>query len=157
MDYNSSDMKEQIIAWSMEWEGCLSLSKSKRSRGYSIQYTPTATLDNTRRELIEAFQQLVGYGKIYCHRRYRVGNQKDCYKWQVTNLVDIKRFCEMILPHLITKKRNAELLIEFCYIRLNPAVRKGVNYRERRRTWGEREEEIYLELKELNRKGVTHA
>jgi len=147
-------MREKLIAWSIEWEGCISLSKAKRSRGHAFQYVPVIMLCNTRKKLVDAFQQLVGYGKVYNHRMYVGSNRKDLFKWQIVNLAQTKQLCEEILPHLITKKRNAELLLEFCNIRMNPDIRKGVVMSKGQNTWSVRIDKIYQELRILNKRGI---
>ena len=152
-EYNYSEMREQILAWSIAWEGHIGLYKAKRSRGHAFQYVPKISLDNTDILLLEHFVALVGYGHTGVHRWVNPSNRKVLYHWYLCSLKDCKRFCEEVLPYLPAKRRQAELIIEFCGIRMNPNVRKNVAMSKGETTWGLREEEIYQELKELNKRG----
>lgn len=143
--------REKIMAWTICWEGLIGIYKTKRSKGYALQYTPRIGVDNTNEQLLKKFADLVGYGKIYRHRRYS-STWKDLWNWNVYNLKECKRFCEEVLPYLPAKQRQAELVLKFCNIRLK-VVRKGRNYRAGETTWTEKEEEIYQELRILNRRG----
>ncbi len=53
----------------------------------------------------------------------------------------IKSFCEEILPFLPAKRKQAELLIEYCS-------------RRRFSRYNERDYEIYAEMKKLNKRGL---
>lgn len=146
-------MRKKLIAWSMEWEGCFTISKAKRSRGNAFQYVPVVMLDNTRPILVEAFCQLVGYGKTYVHRRYKEINRKDLFKWQLVNLKDVLRFCEEVLPYLITKRRQAEILLGFCRRRLLVS-RKGISMSKGQITFTDEDDGDWREMKLLNKRGI---
>jgi hypothetical protein len=51
-----------------------------------------------------------------------------------------------IKDKLILKKRQAELVLEFCQSRINGAVDRGLGY-------SDRELELYEELRKLNKRG----
>jgi len=152
-------VRKLVIAWSMAWEGHIGLYKTTRSRGHSLQYVPRISLDNTDKELLNRFFGLVGYGNVHLHRRFRdsatPSMKKDIYHWYICSLSQCKNFCEMVLPYLPAKARQAELIIKFADIRLRKLRnRKGIKYSKGENTWGFEEEEIYLELATLNKRGI---
>ena len=149
-------MREEIIAWTMVWEGCFSLAKSsKNQKGTGTPYyRPSLQITNTNKELLDRFQQVVGCGKIDLRvKEDRKMNCKAKYAWRVNTQKDIKNICESILPFLPAKKEQAELLLEYCILRLNTKL-KGVKLIFGETTRTKREEEIYKRIKELNKRGV---
>ena len=136
------------MAWTVEWEGSFCLSKAK-SRN---PYYPLITVANTKRELLEKFSALVGYGNfVYCQSKCEnKGKWKNLYKWSITKFSLIKQFCEETIPFLTTKREQAELLLEFVNSRL---FIKGKG-KSREKSWTERDKEIYLRMKVLNKRGL---
>ena len=146
-------MREKLMAWSIEWEGSISVNRSTRNRKRgSWIYQSYVAIGNTREELINAFFSLVGYGKVSHYKSY-VNNCKDTHKWEVKSYSDIKKFCEEVLPFLITKKKQAQLAIEFCNLRMS-ASRDGICFKKGENTRTPREKEIYEEMKKLNSRGM---
>ncbi|MBA7490225.1 hypothetical protein ES702_00760 [subsurface metagenome] len=131
----------KIIAWSIEWEGMISMRKKTN------QLAPVVAIQCTKLELIDGFHKLVGrIGKIYGPYHRKNPNAKPLYGWKLYTLKEIRDFCEQIIPFLITKKRQAELVLEFCNLRLS---RPAYNY-----PYTQREKNIVCEVAKLNERGV---
>ena len=140
-------MRCEVMAWTMAWEGCFSIHKISTRPGFVM----AVSVDNTDKDLIDNFYKLVGYGKIYVHRKYH-GVWKDLWKWQLTDYSSIKKFCEEILPFLPAKKEQAQLIIGFCSRRLAMS-RKGLALKKGANTWVAEDFQTYYRMKELNKRG----
>ena len=83
----------------------------------------------------------------------RTEGRKPCYRTQINGIEKVKAFLEEILNDLICKRRQAELVIEFCRIRIEKKTNSGhavhgcCSYGE---GYGEREFEILKEIRLLN-------
>jgi len=150
-----NDEVAKIAAWSVAWEGSLSIvnggSVSRRRlasgeirkyEGHKSYLKPYIAVANTNRDLLEEFQLLVGMGSIRCYKPTNPAH-KDSYIWIVRTIKDCLEFCEAILPWLPAKQRQAELVIEFCSGGLPTR-----SFRDTDRDW-----EIYEEMKKLNKRG----
>jgi hypothetical protein len=60
-------------------------------------------------EVLKKVQKLLGGGKIYISNK---GTDKAMIVLWTTNYDDTIKFCEMLIPHLIIKKRQAKMLLE---------------------------------------------
>jgi hypothetical protein len=78
-------------------------------------------------------------------RRIR-GNRQRQWGLEVANLDGINKLCNLLLPYLIVKHRQAELLIRFTFLRTVEG-RFGSTFKDE-------EAQIYEELKTLNKRGV---
>ena len=150
-------MKPEIIAWSLAWEGWIGLTKCSRSKGHAMQYTPHITIGNTDIELLKKFRDITGCGHIYTYNTGKTykSNWRVQAAWQINNTFEVLEFLQEIYGFLPAKQPQANLLMEFCRIRLDRKQKgyKGFNMRSGINTWSIREEEIYQELKKLNKRG----
>lgn len=135
-----------IAAYSIVWEGCLSLSLAHHRRDNRVfpELIPSISIVGTSKELLDSFCSLIGYGKVRREKRKNPStNQKEVHCWVVTGgMPKIKAFCEEIIPFLPAKRRQAELLIEYCS-------------RKRFSRYDEKDYRIYAEMRELNRRGLS--
>lgn len=146
--------EKEIIAWALATEGNFSvnLGGGKTKKG-NPSYIPRISFANTDKGLVEKVKDLAQCGTIYSRDRSDEGF-KPGWDWVLSGIEGcLGDFLERIIPYLPAKKRQAELVLEFCRIR-QATTRKGIAWKLGVSNRVPREEEIYMELKELNRKGV---
>lgn len=141
IDFDSKHFREILMAWSICWEGSIYLSQGQRQGREKPEYTPHISLTNTNPTLMKAFTELVGYGRVFPRPPTEI--HKASYEWQVGTLNGVKQCCEEMLPYLPAKQEQAKLLLEYCNSRLSA---KGGTY-------SKREEQIYEEMRKLNKQG----
>jgi len=105
-------------------------------------HRPVVQISQTKRELIDRVCEIVGSGKVYGKKEEGKSNLYH-YRMREKGLV---RVLEAIIPYLILKKRQAQLLLKFCN-------RKTYNGRRIADEEYARREAIHTELAILNRKG----
>lgn len=131
------------LAGFIDGEGTITVSikKSKATPwtgGSSI--TPLIMITNTNKDLINHLKTLLHGPTI---KTSRTPEGKDVWVLQIAKLLDVKALLEQITPYLFVKKRQAELLLEFCNLRLKD---KWMRYNPRLF-------EIAKEIRRLNRSG----
>lgn len=122
---------------------CLSRCKDRKYlRGY--RYVPIVAIANTSEEWVEHIREFVGEGKI-AYRKLRGGNRKDCYIYYMT-----RGAMRDILPNLqlIVKEKQKQLLLEAL------SIIKSYDKRQHLDDAWNRLDEIYDEMKKLNKRGV---
>ncbi len=143
----------QLIAFSLEFEGTLQIGRTLTKAG-TINYQPNINIRNTSKLLIDQFQQIVGFGtvnngSIHDETRAKV------YAWVLTRK-EIEEYLPKILPYLITKDRQAELILELYSILKTKEVINKRPFKNKSKfeiyTWEEMciMESIWKECKELN-------
>jgi hypothetical protein len=149
-------MEERRVAWLAgftDGEGTITICKI---RGY---YRPIFQIVNTNyaslQECQAILESIAGRCPTIKSKSFsgtKLAHWKDSYQIQITKQQDVKKICQALIPHLITKKLQAELLVKFVEIR-ETVVRKprygsrGGQYRPH----GNREEALWLACKQLNR------
>jgi len=111
-----------------------------RGDGVNI-LTPLISITNTFKLLVDWLHPRLG-GCTLKSPRTKGDKWKTVYTVQVARLLDVKALIEQILPYLIVKWRQAELLLEFCNRRLQD---KWMEYNPRLF-------EIAKEIRRLNKK-----
>ncbi|MDE2104786.1 MAG: hypothetical protein KGL39_46545 [Patescibacteria group bacterium] len=157
-------MEETIAAWLgglMDGEGSIMLTNhiahikpSKRNpEGNSYwRKRPIVSIANCDRALLEACQQRTGMGRIYRHSRADVVNRKsESFTWRLT-ADEQRKILPAILPWLITKREQGELLLEALEIKelLTNATGRSVADRN---ILCKRRDAIQARISELNRRG----
>ncbi|MFH1473645.1 MAG: hypothetical protein ABIE55_02005 [Candidatus Aenigmatarchaeota archaeon] len=102
---------------------------------------------NTDKRVLEFFVKYFG-GNILLRKRAKP-NHKDSYRWQCFGSKAAK-LCRCILPYLIVKRKQAELLLEF-----SKTLRKGPNenYKLSKKVENKRKM-LIKKIKVLNKRGV---
>lgn len=137
--------REEIIAWSICWEGSISLIPYRR---YAIQ--PLIAISNTDKSLIDQFRELVGYGYIYTHNRTKETGYNGwniIHRWQIQSIRDALRLCKEIMPIIPSKVRQLEIVYEFCQLREKKMANRNTRSIEAMdwtREWELKEELSYL-------------
>ena len=132
------------VAGLLDGEGMITVSVKKNKadpqKGGS-PLTPVISISNTKKELMVWLSTNVAGCTIKTD--YDTEKRKDVFAFQIARLLDVQALLEQVLPFLIVKKRQAELVLEFCNVRLQD---KWMEYNPRLF-------EITKEVRYLNRKG----
>lgn len=131
------------LAGAIDGEGYIFIVFSKSTQNYICG----VYIRNTDRRLLEVFAKYFG-GNIYFLRRQK-SNHKDSYSWQCAGF-KAAELCKCILPYLVIKRRQAELLLEFSKtlknnVKNNSKLPKCI---ENKRT------KLINKIKILNKRGV---
>jgi hypothetical protein len=137
----------------IEGEGTITLSCQwqKRKKYVSVTMHPTVNIVNTCKELIEKANP-IWHGSIFLRER-NSGKRKPCYRTEIHSIEKVKVFLEEVMNDLTCKRRQAELVLEFCNLRIEKRDKKPsklhgcCRYGE---GYGEREFEILKEIRLLN-------
>ena len=102
--------KEVLLAWCagvFEGEGCVTLRANTKG---GIRQYPLAAVAQKDRRLLDKFQLILGFGKIYKSR-----TASKCYYWQVTSSADVLRLYEYLAPYIgpVKEKQFSEVFIKW--------------------------------------------
>lgn len=130
----------------------LSLRQPSSNKGR--HYRASVVVYNTDRRLIDAIVERTGIARVYTHTRAPQENRKKTsYSWRMAS-TDIREWGPRLLPWLVCKREQMELLLEHLELAKRNTPRSGwtldVDARDRR-------DEIVLRISELNRKGRFQA
>lgn len=147
------DFERGYMVALVEGEGTITLSCQwhKNKHHTSVTISPMVNIVNTCKALIDKANPIWN-GSIFMRER-NSGRKKPCYRTQINGIEKVKAFLEEIITDLICKRRQAELVIEFCKIRIDKKAYSGHKihgcciYGE---GYGEREFEILKEIRLLN-------
>lgn len=155
---DNSDWK--YLAAVIDTDGYLQcqLTRNYKQNGrIAVSYIPRLKVDMTSKDFIYNLKNTYGCGLIFPYDGARKrSNQRASWVWIVGNghagnrHHNLKNILEHILPYLIIKKKQAQLLIELTKIsdtrrgKFNKYRQSGPNYRG---------EEIFTEMKALHQKG----
>lgn len=111
--FNTNHTKEQLayLAGIIDGEGCFYVGKVKQGKyGSGYQFHTTIKVDNTHRPLIDFLNQTFGGKREYSYWK-KNPNHKPVYAWYSAGMM-LDYICPLILPYLIVKKQQCELMIE---------------------------------------------
>jgi hypothetical protein len=139
------------LAGFFDGEGCINISRGNGTSYYLLQ----VQVSNTRREVLDAFQDRFG-GSIV--KQLRNGNHKDIYIWKV-EAAKAESFLIEMSSRLVLKRKQAELALEFrSFFKGKYAMPRGhlVNDHSEKIAWILASREIcYEEMGRLNKRGVV--
>ena len=102
------------LAWAagfIDGEGCVSVAKSSRKGQPLPYYRADLSASNTVRAPLEKLSSMFG-GRIVTVRA-SVGNRRTSYAWKTSGTAKTAEVLRLLLPCLLVKKRQAELVLEF--------------------------------------------
>ena len=90
----------------------------RRKRGNSIDYRCQVQIVMASRHTIDTAKSVIGVGSIREHRvvAQRKPNWKQYWRLDVYRKVDIIKTLGIVLPYLVTKRSDADLVMEACSI-----------------------------------------
>jgi hypothetical protein len=108
-------LKETDKAWFagiIDGEGCISLFKR------STYYVPAVKIANTNEKLINKCKEILNEAGIEYYIRYsdrgERKNAKPAWEIALESRPRVVATLELILPYLVSKKEQAELVLEWC-------------------------------------------
>lgn len=149
---------ETTLAWLaalIDGEGSVMLSKrvyaaSAKNRFKNHHYRAVVVVYNTDLRLLEAIVEKTGIDRIYNHKLpEKMNHKKEAYSWRM-GANDIRIWGPLLLPWLIIKRAQMELLLEALAIAETNTPRKGEKWTP---VGTERRDEIVQSISQLNRKG----
>ena len=157
-----SKLTASYLAGFTDGEGYISLRIDKRRPSYQA----ILKIASTNESIIKWIKE--SYGGWYYKRKSSNENHKDSYYWTLTG-PNLEPFLRKIYPYLKLKRRQCELVLEKIKLqKLEGLPHKNISrinqdrigkrkcnlaYRESVR---KRIQEIYLELRQLNKRGTLH-
>lgn len=117
------DASIEYLAGFFDGEGCIRavLAKDKKNAaGLHIFIT------NTYLPILTLFEQK--FGGTTSLRNISNPKHKAAYQWRMSSRKEIKNFLQQIEPHLIEKKEQAILALEYCDLPILKANRFSNNY-----------------------------
>jgi len=149
-------MEEKRLAWLagfVDGEGTITLCHIRE------YYRPIFQIVNTNREsLIECqtlLRDITGRTPMIRSKSFggtKLSHWKDSYQIQIVKQQDVKAICQALIPYLIVKKLQAELVVKFVEIR--ESIPRKSRYGVKGGQWrpcGEPEKALWLACKTLNR------
>lgn len=130
------------IAGILDGEGSLSINRRAKRGNSGFDHCPDVRIEMSSRKVID-FLASTGFGST-CSRPPRT--HKPMHLWWLRR-PEIAELLEQVVPYMIEKKTQAELLIRLSRMREQNTDRRPVADEERRQR-----EEIYDSVKKLNRK-----
>jgi hypothetical protein len=149
--------------WDGEGSFCIihtGMNNSKKGKNHHI--LARISMSNTNLLIINKVAEI--FKKLGCNfyisqpvRKNRPYH-KDNYHFSISRMTHVVIACKAMLPYLIAKKRQAEILIEFNQSRLSKGLlpahdENGKMLGRRYKPYDEKEVDFYLEISKLNRVG----
>ncbi len=136
------------LAGIIDGEGTINITVTKPKGYNNPRYTGRIAIGMVNEEIIDLFHQRYGGSKrVEC-----VPNRKPIYRWMKVGdsqpLIDI---LEELLPCLIVKKRQAELVLEYIKTKKTSGFQRNQGIPEEEL---QRRQDFYLRVKELNAVGA---
>jgi hypothetical protein len=138
------------IAGIIDGEGTITVSRKSDHKGMKRGYCfrPYVSVSNTNKLLLVWLQQTTGLGRLYKYASCKP-RCKQAWQWQLWSN-QAGQLLTAVLPHLLVKSGQAELLLGFIKVKRDGVGRAGLSAIE----WS-RQEETYEQIKQLNRRGVN--
>lgn len=132
------------MAGIIDSEGSVGLSKN-RCKPKSV--IPYIGIYNVNKKFLEEIKRIIGVGGSINNAVSKLSNRPQ-YRLRFSCL-QIKRFLPKVIPYLIIKRQNAEIVLEVCRLTWHGG-RTGIS---RRLTWSDeyfqKLESLYLKLKDI--------
>jgi len=116
-----SEFEKGWISALIDGEGSISLHISRRpqnrryKRDFAIQ--PIIMITNNNLELLEQVENIIGGGIV--RQKYKPNPKwKPTYHWHLTGIRRLLSLLKQVTPHLIVKRKQAELMLKYCSSRL---------------------------------------
>lgn len=159
MDNQHTLVDSHELAWLagiVDGEGCLDMSKIPY--GHTIRLQTRVRVANTSELLMKRISNIAERLGIRFHISLDVYNRgkksranfKPVYGMEIQNQTNCKKIISAILPYLVLKDKQANLMLEFINSRINRGARQGIKI-----PYNKRELTIAQEMRILNQRGVT--
>ena len=154
MSKSQDNQREAVLlsylAGIMDGEGTIRIGATKpseKNKHWNTKYYASVSMGNTSKEVVKMFVDKFG-SKV---REECVPNRKKMYRWGTSGNIVVPKILKQLLPYLVIKKKQAELVIMFCETRKVKGFRRNeklpISELQRR-------EEFYWKVKKLNAVGA---
>lgn len=154
-----SALDEPVVAWTaalIDGEGSIMLNRmaSGLKTGRGIRYRPVVVVAcNTDYRLLEAIKERLEVGQIYEHRVANNPNGRSRQWTYRLNVSQIQLILPQVLPWLVIKREQADLLLEAMAIKAEITPGQPGFLPANRPALVEKLDAIYKEIRELNTRG----
>lgn len=147
--------EKRIFAWSIVWEGTITINEQKPTNSRKVRYQPTIELSNTEFDTLETFHTKIAKIGTITPSTEETQKHKPSKKWRETSLEGVAFLLNKIAPHIRSKRKRkvAYLVLEFCVSRIEKhekAKREHTNVEG----YSQRERELVRKVKKLNKIGL---
>lgn len=123
--YNLEKLSNEYLSYVagyIDGEGCIRATKQRNGNAHGVHVFITNTYLPFLKELEETFG-----GKVTIRNKQNE-RHKTIFQWRLSDRDSILRFLKAILPFIREKKKQAELLIEYCELPILRSNRYSNNY-----------------------------
>lgn len=139
------------LAGLLDGEGCISVGTPAGKRGAG--FNTVCTITNTNAKLVDFLVEKLILLEIPCHVQWysHKANARPYAQLSIRRQGGIKKFLSLVLPYLVAKRQQAELMLELVESR----IAKFNSVQRNSKAWqaSEREAVIVTTIKALNQKG----
>ncbi len=153
-----SETTAAYMAGILDGEGCLSIGNFSGNRKNGDRHFQTnISISSTDKCLIDwLYDTFGGYRGEYTPKQMSRNGRKQVYRWQCSS-DRLLHICEITLPYLIIKKRQAEILIEMRKTFCNSQNQKGKFHAQRiPKEILNLRQKLFLELRELHNRTFSY-
>lgn len=105
------------IAGIVDGEGYIGIVQAKNKRQGSFTLMPRVEVVSTTRCMQDELERLLGFGCVY-PRPSKKPNEQTKFVWSIWSAPVVGPFLAVLEPHLIVKRRVAEVVRKFCETRI---------------------------------------
>lgn len=147
-------MTNEYCAGFFDGEGCVGIRANKTGCTFLC-----VTINNTNREVLELF--LKQFGGLFYNYRKATDKWKEAYMWRIHG-IGAKKFLDLIYPHVIVKKQQVKLALEYFEFSQKPKEERCTKRKiensnlihfERTQETKQIEKDFVNEMHKLNKKG----
>ena len=141
---NRDNQQERLLCWLggiIDGEGCITINHNRLHRGTkreTLLFKPLIDIANTNKILIDTCQEVLRDNNIpfwvsYTAKNQRQFNRKENWHIRIEGIKRCIKALNIIIPYLIAKKTEANLVKEFCERRLceNKGNNKVKEYKDK--------------------------
>lgn len=141
-----NEQQKSYIAGFLDADGCVGIDKTKsKSNAYKYDYRIRLIITNCDYSVIEWFREITGIGCSHKTGIQQKANWRKCHRWQVTGN-QARLLLKEIYKYLIVKKTRAEKCLQIPHQGHLGIKRTEADY--------EKQEFLYKQLKEMNKRGI---
>lgn len=109
------DFDRQLqLAWFaglVDGEGWIGIGKHSKPNGQYHIFPPCLVIQMTDKKTLDKIVEITGIGKVFTYQK--TGNRKPTHMWRVQTSQTTLHILKLIEPYLVTKKQQAQILIDF--------------------------------------------
>jgi hypothetical protein len=139
------------------WDGEGSIGIAKDRTTLILRCQLSSTCHETVTHILRILEAREINGRGYTYQERDPEKHMDAHYLRITGTANILKFARMIRPHLITKRRQCEIAIEWAERRIEKAGGLDCNGRLRKSgipiPYDDYELSLYAEMCEINRRG----